>query len=341
MNVLFIGDPHIQVSNIKEAALLITRLTELATKRTPDIIVIAGDVLHNHERVHTLALNKAYELVDRMRNISPTFVLVGNHDYIQNQQFLTTNHWMNAMKEWDNTYIVDKVIKHEQFVFVPYVPNGRFGEALQTLDADWKTAACIFAHQEFKGCKMGPIVSEDGDIWEPEFPPVISGHIHSRQHVVPNIYYPGSAMQHAFGESEINVIPMLTFAKDHVGYECEEINLDLPRKKILYIDVEDIEEFDVPDTRDELKLTVSGDFAQFKTLKKTGHYKRLITAGIKIVFKADVIEAEEGETTQDTNTSFADVLHDKVQQSEDPYLFEAYEAVVNNKTVSAKDIMFF
>ena len=38
-------------------------------------------------------------------------LLVGNHDYINNQQFLTNNHWMNAMKDWNNVTIIDKVIK--------------------------------------------------------------------------------------------------------------------------------------------------------------------------------------------------------------------------------------
>ena len=98
--VLFIGDPHIQVTNIIEVELFMERLIDLASQNTPDIIIIAGDLLHTHERLHTIALNKAYEMVDKMRLIAPTYVLVGNHDYISNQQFLSENHWMTAMKEW-------------------------------------------------------------------------------------------------------------------------------------------------------------------------------------------------------------------------------------------------
>ena len=135
--VLFIGDPHIQVSNIPEVDLFMEKIINLATDKNPDIIIIAGDLLHTHERLHTIALNKAYELVNNMRLISKTYVLVGNHDYIQNQQFLTENHWMNVLKEWNNTIIVDKVIKEnikgEEFVFVPYVPPGRFEDALNKI----------------------------------------------------------------------------------------------------------------------------------------------------------------------------------------------------------------
>ena len=43
-----------------------------------------------------------------MSEISTTYILVGNHDLINNQQFLSTNHWMNALKDWPNIFIVDK-----------------------------------------------------------------------------------------------------------------------------------------------------------------------------------------------------------------------------------------
>ncbi len=36
------------------------------------------------------------------------------------------------------------------------------------------------------------------------FPLVISGHIHSEQRPQKNIFYPGSVIQHALGESEDN-----------------------------------------------------------------------------------------------------------------------------------------
>ena len=185
VTILFIGDPHFQVNNITEVDLFLQKITTLAKQKQPDLIIIAGDLLHTHERLHTIALNKAYDLVNNMRNIAKTYVLVGNHDYIQNQQFLTKNHWMNALKEWCNTIIVDKVISEtingQKFVFIPYVSPGRFQEALETFPEKWTDATCIFAHQEFFGCKMGAIISVEGDKWPLDYPMVISGHIHSRQ----------------------------------------------------------------------------------------------------------------------------------------------------------------
>jgi DNA repair exonuclease SbcCD nuclease subunit len=264
-NVLFIGDPHIQIDNIPEVELCMEKLVLVAKEKMPTFIVIAGDLLHTHERLHTTPLNKCYEFINVMRNISTTYVLVGNHDYENNSQFLSTNHWMNGLKEWKNVIIVDKVIleiiNDRKFIFVPYVSPGRFQEALYKTFNDekveWLNADCIFAHQEFFGCKMGAIISVEGDKWPVEYPNIISGHIHSRQKPQENIYYPGSMLQHAFGESTKNIIAYLSFKKS-VGYDLEEIDLELPRKKIIYMDVESVDDYKVLDTQDKIKITVSG-----------------------------------------------------------------------------------
>jgi DNA repair exonuclease SbcCD nuclease subunit len=342
--VLFIGDPHIQVSNIPEVDLFMEKIINLATEKNPDIIIIAGDLLHTHERLHTIALNKAYELVNNMRLISKTYVLVGNHDYIQNQQFLTENHWMNGLKEWNNTIIVDKVmkenIKGEEFVFVPYVPPGRFQDALNTLNYEWKNVSCIFAHQEFFGCKMGAIVSVEGDKWPLDYPNVISGHIHSRQSPQKNIYYSGSAMQHAFGESEKNIIACLTF-KNKI-YENEEIDLKLPRKKIIYMGVENIDDFKIPNTEDKIKVTLKGNYEEFKSIKKTKKYKELLENNIKVVFKpnkkASIIDEINDINTKDS--SFNKILNTIVDKEKDSYLSEVYELIINNNKIKHSDIIF-
>ena len=343
LNILFVGDPHIQVANILEVELLIEGLINLATERKPDLIILAGDLLHTHERLHTLALNKAYEMVDSMRLISKTYVLVGNHDYIQNQQFLTGNHWMNGMKEWENCVIVDKVvtetIQDEKLVFVPYVPPGRFEEALRTSPEEWVDASCIFAHQEFSGCKMGAIISIEGDKWPLDYPDVVSGHIHSRQSPQKNIYYPGASMQHAFGESEKNIIALLTV--EDGSYEKEEIDLRLPRKKIVYMGVEDLEDYEPPDTDDKIKVTLSGSYDQFKALKKTGKYKQILGKGVKVVFKPTKLMESKVPRDQDPeDTCFKTILSQLVMSAKDPYVSQAYESIVNGKETAVDDVIF-
>ena len=255
---------------------------------------------------------------------------------------------MNGMKEWDNTIIVDKVvtetINNVLFTFVPYVTPGRFEDALNTLPSDgpnWKDSDCIFAHQEFFGCKMGAIVSVEGDKWPLDYPEIVSGHIHSKQNPQKNVYYSGSAMQHAFGESTKNIIAHLTFEGGQKTYELDEIDLNLPRKKIVYMDVENVDDYELPDTEDKIKITVSGVYDQFKALKKTKKYKKLVKDGIKVVFKAKKIEHEKEVSENIVNeTAFTTILSEIVNQEKNSYLYETYELVVNNKQVSSKDVVY-
>ena len=356
IKVLVCGDPHIQVNNITEINMFMQKLMESAIQNKPDFFVCLGDVLHTHEHLHSMAMNKAYEFINNMRQITKTFVLVGNHDAYNNQIYLNDNHWMNGMKEWDNTIIVDRVIKYEidnkKFIFSPYVPPQKFEEALNTINEPWNDSTCIFAHQEFAGCKMGAIISVEGDKWSPDNPLVISGHIHSRQIPQPDIYYSGSALQHAFGESEKNTVAYFQFQDDGT-YTFEEINLNMPRKKIVYMDVEDIVNYQIPNSQDQIKLTLKGNYEQFKAIKKTRIYKDIVQKGIKVVFKPKKIEknidelkrehSEENknqvETTEEkgekevskTQLNFISILEKLIFKEENQFLNETYEFILNTK----------
>lgn len=344
VNILFIGDPHFQINNLTEVDLFIEQITELAIRKKPDLIVIAGDLLHTHERLHTTVLNKAHDLVHKLRKITTTYILVGNHDYISNTQFLTQNHWMNSMKEWRNVVIVDSVvsviISGKKFVFVPYVYPGRFTEALDTIEGTWKDSQCIFAHQEFEGCKMGAIVSVDGDKWSTELPPVVSGHIHSKQTLTNNVFYPGTPMQHAFGESETNIVAFLNFEQVDENYILEEIKLRLPKKKILYLDISDIDTYRPSDGDDKVRLTVSGTYEQFKAVKKTSKYKQLLNDGIKVVFKAEERVIDNSQTVINEVTDFSKILNTIVVTKKDQYLLQVYEHVLNGKKIKTDDVFF-
>jgi DNA repair exonuclease SbcCD nuclease subunit len=345
LTIICVGDPHIKIDNIPEVDLFIERLEELVRKTKPDFTCILGDILHTHERLHTTPLNKAYELIKKLRDITETYVLVGNHDMISNRSYLNENHWLNGMKEWSNVTIVDRVMSIEKdghnFFFVPYVPPGRFQEALATHEDDFLNADIIFAHQEFSGCKMGAIISIEGDKWPLNYPSVISGHIHSNQTPQENIYYPGSAMQHAFGESEKNIIPIITTNSDDPRrYTLEEVDLQLPRKKIVYMGIEDIEEYTPPtENEDKIKVTVSGVYEEFKALKKTKKYRDLTDKGVKVVFKPKKIVNNE-EPLDESLSNFDDILLWKINTTKNPYLVQAYELVINNKEITADEVLF-
>lgn len=348
-SILFIGDPHFQTGNIPDVCLFIEKIEALANARKPDLICIGGDLLHTHERIHTTPLNKAYEFVEKMRNIALTYVLVGNHDAINNQIFLTSNHWMNAMKEWEQVVIVDTV-KHKMLdgihlVFCPYVPNGRFAEALATNKKDWMRADCIFAHQEFFGCKIGGLISSEGDKWPENFPCVVSGHIHTKHSPQKNIYYPGTPIQHSFGESGENIVAELVWEtgndngrkqKTSREYHLIEHNLKLPQKKIIYSDVGDVDDIKLPKkSQDHLKLTLSGSYEEFKAFKKTKKYQEFIKSGLKIIFKTSKIERKNDKNSRPnvvgTETDFSKILQTLISKEKNNYLTKFHDLIINEK----------
>lgn len=241
MRILCIGDQHFAETNPVETDLIIDRCAKVASQTQPDLIVCLGDMLHTHEKLHTLPLNKATEFVDTLSKISKVMVLVGNHDMIKNTEFLTTNHWLNSMKKWNNVTVVDQgLYDHENdLLFVPYVHNGLFYDAIYDItenttedttekskkdillekeDPLYRRAKIIFAHQEFKGALMGAFPSVEGDEWSSEEPFVVSGHIHLRHMPQTNIYYSGSVMEHTHGEegfdSTVSIIELPRESKE-------------------------------------------------------------------------------------------------------------------------------
>jgi DNA repair exonuclease SbcCD nuclease subunit len=300
-----------------------------------DFIVVAGDLLDKHDRIDVEPLNLAINFIYSLSEKVKTFILVGNHDYKNNQQFLSDHHWMNALKFWNNVTIVDDVIDltldrglfKPKFLFVPYVPPGRFVEAIKTKMDTFDDYKAIFAHQEFYGCKMGPIESKCGDKWDEKWPTVVSGHIHNKQWSQKNIYYPGSAMQHAFGQSVDNTITLLTFSPEE-PMVYEEIDLHMPKLVIKYLSIEDAMKPLEKKLNKRYKLVIHAPTQEdFLMFKKTLRYKQLLKEEFKIVFKLKTLLTKEPhELIKEERKKFLNILKDKIK--EDKTLEKIFEKFI-------------
>jgi DNA repair exonuclease SbcCD nuclease subunit len=374
MRILAIGDPHFKVDNIEESKVFITNLSSYLSQNTDiEIIVVLGDVLHNHEKLHTFALNSAIEfftmLVSHKRKC---FCLVGNHDATSNTIFLTDNHWMNALKGWDGLTIVDHPVIEfigESFITLcPYVPDGRFLEALSHLVTveetrkvkryltedkdmtysrikihDWKESKCIFSHQLFDGVKMGVIVAKNVEEWKPEYPFCINGHIHENQRPQENLYIPGSAMQEGYGDMTDKIVAVITITDDKYPL-IEEVDLNIKRKKIIYTTIDEIDTIKEKLEKNEnidYKIVVKGSDSELKALKNSSKYKDTLDIDNvkKITFKTTWKEDDRVKILED---DFIDCLQTLIYNEEDPYLSSLYEHVVYGKEdKSDKDVFFF
>lgn len=284
--ILVIGDPHFKVCNITETNLMTKSLIELSNRIKPSFIVNLGDTLHRHETIHVSPLMRAEYMIKELSKISPIYLLIGNHDRPNNSNFMTEEHPFNALKEWDNVIVIDKTNMYnhnnQNFIFVPYVPPGKFDNALKNIDIN-NNITTIFAHQEFKGAKMGAITSTDGDIWELNKPLVISGHIHDYDKLQDNIIYVGTPMQHAFGDKSDKTVSIFRFYSDG-SWDEERVDLGLIKREIIYIEPKNIHNF-IPDKNKLVKLVVRGLDSELKAISKFDVIKKLKNEGIKISYK--------------------------------------------------------
>ena len=92
IDILTIGDPHFKTSNVKEIEEMCHKTINLAKDRKPDIIVILGDVLDTHERIHVVPLSQSIEWIQNLSLVAPVYVLIGNHDRPNNSDFLSNSY---------------------------------------------------------------------------------------------------------------------------------------------------------------------------------------------------------------------------------------------------------
>jgi DNA repair exonuclease SbcCD nuclease subunit len=323
---LCLGDLHIRNDNLAILDRYFDKLKRhLEDEKEYDAIVVMGDTLHHHEVVYTPCLNKMYEYVYLLAEYtSRVFVLVGNHDMINHVQFLNTNHCLQGLKDRGNIIVVDTVLSYGDVIFAPFVPDGRFIEALQlSCGSDWKQAKCIFAHQSFDGAKMGAITLDGVEKWDPMYPQVVSGHIHDRQRPQDNIYYTGSSLQVAYGETKGKTVARVTVSDK--GAHIQEIDLKPPSKETVYLTVTEARSYISKHVSEEdvsYKLSIKGDPEEIKVFKKGVEYKALLGLGLKMVFKTEkVIPVDEKDDSVPVNREayrpFRNILQDMVAQDTD------------------------
>jgi predicted phosphodiesterase len=334
MKILVIGDLHFKVNNIPETDLLIQKVLNLLRQQTFQFILLLGDTLDSHERMHMVPYNKAINFITKIAELFPVYVLIGNHDRLSNKEYMTEEHPFVCLKNIKNINIIYKAelfnIEEKKFIFVPYVPVGQFNNALQTLnltnenspDIDLKDITAVFSHQEFKGCNLGNKVSEHGDSWPLHYPLNISGHIHMYQKLQPNLIYVGTPFQQTFKETEDKTISIFEF-KDNIAmngvktneYNETRLNLQLPKKITIEINSNQINEIKIP-VDCKVRLIINATASEIKTLIKSSKIVEWEKEGIKIKYKTvmEVNDEKNDIQLKKQYTNYTDALMEKVSK---------------------------
>lgn len=316
---LVIGDLHFMKNNLQKMAEFTEKSIQQAKTLKPTFIVLLGDTLHDHGTVRIQPHNAAIKFIYELTRIAPVYLLIGNHDMITSKEFLTDETIFLPLKQWKNVTVVDHPIliniKDKQFVFCPYVSNGRFIEALNTLGECWELADCIFGHQEMRGCKMSKGISTDGDEWSPDFPPLVLGHIHENQ-IYDNIYYPGSALPTAGYEGRKRIW-FLTFKEEN--FDIREIDLKVRSITQMVFSVKGVDDFDTTIQKEyDVKIKIQGTAEEIYAFKKSKKKKELEGLGIAL----DYIQLSKEKKCDGRN--FREILAELVLETKDKRVMEVH-----------------
>lgn len=296
MKILVIGDPHFKLTNKQDTDVLHKQSLVHASNEKPDIIVVLGDTLDSFERINSKVLRRASTFIAELSAIAPLYLLIGNHDLPNNNSPFSEDHpFTQFALTSERITVIDTPQIHHGFLFVPYLPPERFLSSIEKFSRE--DYSMVFSHQEFAGCAYhGGEESKVVERWPEDQVLNISGHIHKRQTLNKNLFYPGTPYQINFGETDKKGI----FVVDSETKEIRRLKLaGMKRKVTLRVEYEDFE--DIPDKRaadgNRLRIIiVCSDFEEEKTVKGTHRYKSLRRAGV--ILRTEIKKGEKDQNDE-------------------------------------------
>lgn len=164
-----------------------------------DIIVHLGDLFDNRNVIPINLLNYAMDIVEKIAEIAPLHILVGNHDsWHKSSSEINT---IRPFKHINNVYIYDKTSKIEynnlNILMMPFIEKK--SEQVKLIK-DNKDCHYLFCHSDLNGAKMhlSSVAHRNLDKIDVEefsnFRKVYSGHLHITQ-VQKNFTFVGNNFQ--------------------------------------------------------------------------------------------------------------------------------------------------
>lgn len=195
IKVLYLGDPHVTISNIDESDRLMDFVIDQCIANKPDRLVILGDLFHTFSLVRTEVIDFWMEWLETFSDLQETVVLVGNHDMANSGNDTYNSNALNAFKfmKRKNLKIISNAQLLPPFAYVPYIHNKTDFVTIANAHAEMgaKTLVC---HEDINGCQYeNGFYAPDGV--DPDllnFDLIIGGHIHKRQRFG-KVILPGTA----------------------------------------------------------------------------------------------------------------------------------------------------
>lgn len=303
--ILVIGDPHFMKHNSYETDQLFSEIENIYNKHGKLYTVVLGDVLNDFGSIPLLAQCRAIKFLEMCHSHSThLFILVGNHDRINQKVFCNEYSSLRALKLWSHTTVVDSpidyTIENTKILLVPYVEPGRFYEALGNYNI--YEYDIVFSHQEYGGIKLdnGPI-SESKDIYPEDGPLCFNGHIHTYSKNK-NLINVGTPYNKDFGDTHDDKAVILL----NLDGTFQRIFLDIRKKRTLKVKFEDLDTVDL-NSNYLTRLIIFGDSS---IIVKSTLYKKIKALPYVEVRIENVRETANKEPFRKIN--FLDYLHKKL-----------------------------
>ena len=327
MKILHTADWHIglrswkiekETDRTQEIVESLEQILEGAKKESVDLILIAGDVLHENRNPSTESLSFLMKYLSEFSKVAPTVVVMGNHDWkgLLSYSYLAPRDLYISGKPEE--IIIDTNSGRAAIYTVPYVrgvpsifedkssPSDKVARLIQkfahsTTSADYRI---LISHIMVEKTGIIPPTVEENIqvILKPEnfsalFDYIALGHVHKHVVVkdVPPVIYPGSIIQNDFSEW-----------KDEKGYIVVKNNLTyfvkISCKKLGVLDLSNEESFQVVRERIE-EASEEYDYIKIKINPSLSHYRgtilrfdnvRSVTITSKEVEKIDFKKEFEG-----------------------------------------------
>lgn len=311
--VLLIGDPHLKVSRAEDAKEFLDKLIVHVNTKQYQKVVILGDLFDTFAVIRSEILSLWYNFVSQASDVigrENLIMIVGNHDYAGAKG---GTHALEPFK------VLAKVIDDIDIIDIGgvncyFMPFKRDNEEFESLAREMK-GGILFCHQSFNGAKF-----ENG-FYDPHganpdsvshFSIVVSGHIHSRQCVGNNIYYPGTPFQQSFGEaSQEKGLAVVDIGGEDKFKIKGYIDLDMPKFHVL--DFGHISNAKIPkefNPRDSYKIVAHGDpqeiaeFWKSDDIKKFRHSVRRLVDSITTVKTNDSYSSQKASTMEEKLEAF-------------------------------------
>ena len=285
--ILFIGDPHIRHSHLKDGVELLQWVESVAEAEKPDLVVNLGDTFDDHSVIRAEVLSIVNDHLMRLQAAKfPVIMVLGNHDMWKPNS--NKYHALEVFKGRKDLVVVDKTATINGVTYVPYLPD----------PADWPKDAktdIYVTHNTFIGADYGPSCAKDGvDTAQVEADLVVSGHIHKRQLLKEGlIVYPGTPS--SLTASDANQVKGLMIL-DSDTLEMRFIDSPFPMWRTLEIDLSSSNNLELNE-KDRWIVKLIGPRAEVNSFLQSKYILDL-KKRVQVSFKAEFTDAVKASRTQ-------------------------------------------